>query len=235
MLKISWLAHAAFLIEGEGLRIITDPYEPNDIINLPPITDSADIVVRSSDDDEAHCFVDTIPAGFDLVTATDIVETGAMVKGIEFAAVWSMESVDKADNIIRDNAMYRFTVAGIDIVHMGDVGNRLTAAQIDALRGADVLLALAGGHPTIDLADLKHVISEIRPKIVIPMHYRISGPRFFMLPLSEFTSQFDSATIVHQQRNSVTLAADSLPTAMQIIVLNPTYTNPNDYYPDWPS
>ena len=168
MIKFTWLAHASFLIEGDGLRIITDPFEPNEIINLPPVEESADIVVRSSDDDEAHCYIDTIPAGFELVTATDIVETGATAHGIDFSAIWSMEALDKADNIVRDNAMYRFSLGGINITHMGDVGNSLTPDQIDALRGTDVLLALTGGHPTIDLNDLKHVIEEIRPKIVIP-------------------------------------------------------------------
>jgi L-ascorbate metabolism protein UlaG (beta-lactamase superfamily) len=91
-MKIKWLAHASFLIEGDGLRIITDPYEPNEIMNLPPVTETADIVVRSSDDDEAHCFVDTIPPGFDLVTATDIVDHGVSVKGVTFSAIWSEES-----------------------------------------------------------------------------------------------------------------------------------------------
>ena len=102
-MKIKWLSHASFLIEGDGLRIITDPYEPNDIMNLPPITEAADIVVRSSDDDEAHCFVDTIPSGFELVTATDIVETGVTAHGVAFEAIWSQESVHK--EIVRDNAI----------------------------------------------------------------------------------------------------------------------------------
>jgi hypothetical protein len=106
------LAHASFLIEGEGLRIITDPYEPNEIINLPPVTEPADIVVRSSDDDEAHCFIDTIPAGFKLVTATDIVDAGTTVKGISFDAIWSEESHIHKE-IVRYNAMYHFTLEGI--------------------------------------------------------------------------------------------------------------------------
>ncbi|MDX1522398.1 MAG: MBL fold metallo-hydrolase, partial [Anaerolineae bacterium] len=96
-MKIKWLAHAAFLIEGDGLRIITDPFEPNDVINLPPITEPADIVIRSSDDDEAHCFVDTIPDGFELVTATEIVDGGATVKGLNIKAIWSQESLVHKD------------------------------------------------------------------------------------------------------------------------------------------
>ena len=35
-MNIKWLAHASFLIEGDGLRIITDPYEPNVTALLDP-------------------------------------------------------------------------------------------------------------------------------------------------------------------------------------------------------
>ena len=222
MVRFQWLAHASFLIEGEGLRIITDPYEPNEIINLPPVTETADIVVRSSDDDEAHCYIETIPEGFELVTATDIVETGATVKGIDFSAIWSMESLTKEDNIIRDNAMYRFTLDGINITHMGDVGNPLIKEQMDALQGTDVLLALVGGHPTIDLQDLADVIETIQPKVVIPMHYRIPGPRFFMLPVTEFTGMHGDKKVRWLEETAVTLSKDTLPSETEIIVLKPT-------------
>ncbi|KAA3663526.1 MAG: Zn-dependent hydrolase [Chloroflexi bacterium] len=219
-MKIKWLAHASFLIEGDGLRIITDPYEPNEIINLPPVTETADIVVRSSDDDEAHCFIDTIPPGFELVTATDIVDTGATAKDVAFSAIWSQESFAK--DIVRDNAMYRFTLEGIHITHMGDVGNALTDAQMDALTGTDVLLALVGGHPTIDLNDLHNVIEHIQPKVIIPMHYRIPGPRFFMLPITDFTSHYPDKIVEWSDSTEVEITKDSLPDQTRIFVLKPT-------------
>lgn len=219
-MKIKWLAHASFLIEGDSLRIITDPYEPNEIINLPPVTETADVVVRSSDDDEAHCFIDTIPPGFELVTATDIVDTGATAKGVAFSAIWSQESFAK--EVVRDNAMYRFSLEGINITHMGDVGNPLTDAQMAALAGTDVLLALVGGHPTIALNDLHDVIERIQPKVVIPMHYRIPGPRFFMLPVTDFTSHYPNELVEWSKSTQVELTQASLPDQTRIIVLKPT-------------
>lgn len=219
-MKIKWLAHASFLIEGDGLRIITDPYEPNDIINLPPITEPADIVIRSSNDDEAHCFVDTLPPGFELVTATDIVDTGTTVKGLEIKAIWSQESVHK--EVVRDNAMYRFTLEGINITHMGDVGNPLTPAQLEALAGTDILLALTGGPPTIELADLSNVIEKIKPKVVIPMHYRIPGPRFFMLPVTDFTVAYPTSRVEWSDSSEVAFTRDSLPAETRILILKPT-------------
>jgi L-ascorbate metabolism protein UlaG (beta-lactamase superfamily) len=220
-MKIKWLAHASFLIEGDGLRIITDPYEPNEVMNLPPITEPADIVIRSSNDDEAHCFVDTIPAGFELITATDIVGSGATAKGIAFRSIWSEESHIHKE-VVRDNAMYRFPVEGIDITHLGDVGNALTDEQLEALRGTDILLALAGGPPTIELDDLHEVIASIQPKVVIPMHYRIPGPRFFMLPVTEFTSHYADDKVIWSTSSEAEFSKDSLPDETHILVLKPT-------------
>ncbi len=219
-MKIKWLAHASFLIEGDGLRVITDPYEPNEIMNLPPITEAADIVVRSSDDDEAHCFVGTIPPGFELVTATEIVGSGATIHGLEFDAVWSQESVHK--DVVRDNAMYRFTLDGINITHMGDAGNALTDAQMEALAGTDILFALAGGYPTIDLGDLHALIKAVKPKIVIPMHFRIPGPRFNMLPVTVFTSEYEDSVIDWVDGTEIEVSKATLPDETRIMVLKPT-------------
>jgi L-ascorbate metabolism protein UlaG (beta-lactamase superfamily) len=220
-MKIKWLGHASFLIEGDGLRIITDPYEPNDNINLPPINEPADIVIRSSDDDEAHCFVGTIPEGFELVTATEIVDTGATVKGLKIDAIWSQESHIHKE-VARDNAMYRFTLEGINITHMGDIGNPLTKAQLDALASTDILLALTGGPPTIELEDLGKVIEIIKPKVVIPMHYRIPGPRFFMLPVTDFTAFYPDTMVEWSDSTEVEFTKDSLPNETRILVLKPT-------------
>ena len=227
MVKIRWLAHASFLLEGDGLRIITDPYEPNEIINLPPITEAADIVVRSSDDDEAHCFVDTIPEGFALVTATDIVDSGASVKGIDFEAIWSEESHIHKE-VVRDNAMYRFELEGLKIAHMGDVGNPLTEGQMAQLADVDILFALVGGPPTIELEDLKAVIEGIKPRVVIPMHYRIPGPRFFMLPVTDFTEMYPAEMVDFLDSETVDFTPDTLPEATQILVLNPTLFGVDD-------
>jgi L-ascorbate metabolism protein UlaG (beta-lactamase superfamily) len=220
-MNVKWLAHASFLIEGEGLRIITDPYEPNEIMNLPPVTEPADIVIRSSDDDEAHCFVDTIPPGFKLVTATEIVGSGATVNGIDFQAIWAQESV-KHKEVVRDNAMYRFGLEGINIAHMGDVGNPLSNAQIEALGGTDILLALAGGPPTIELDDLHQVIEQLQPKVVIPMHFRIPGPNFHMLPVTAFTNHYPDSMVDWLRSSEVGFTRASLPADTRIVVLEPT-------------
>jgi L-ascorbate metabolism protein UlaG (beta-lactamase superfamily) len=219
-MKIKWLAHASFLIEGDGLRIITDPYMPEEV-NLPPITEPADIVIRSSDDDLGHCYIDTIPQGYELVTTTEIVDTGTTVKGLEITAIPVQESLIHKESPL-DNAMYRFTLEGINITHMGDVGNRLSEAQLAALAGTDVLLALTGGPPTLDLDDLYEVVNALKPRLVIPMHYRIPGPKFFMLPITDFTQYFPEQAVRWFETPEVELSRDTLPAETRIYVLQPS-------------
>lgn len=207
-MKITWLGHASFLLETDSLRIITDPYDPEDL-KLAPVECATDIVIRSSPDDIAHAYVDSIPPGFDLLTATDFAGSSASARGIEFKAIGALESLYRKGGY-RDNALYRFRLEGVEIAHMGDVGNALDEEQLEFLSGTDLLFALAGGHPTIELEDLKQVIERVRPKLVIPMHFRVPGPEFFMLPVEEFTGRYPHTQVTSVDSDSITLDAAEL-------------------------
>ena len=57
-MHIKWYGHAAFgLLPSQGPSVITDPYTPEGV-GYAPIRDSADLVLISSDDDDAHCRTD---------------------------------------------------------------------------------------------------------------------------------------------------------------------------------
>ena len=44
-------------------------------------------------------------------------------------------------------------------------------AESDEIGKVDLLLAVAGGGPTIDLPDLNRLVENISPRVVIPMHF----------------------------------------------------------------
>lgn len=216
-MKIKWFAHASFLIEGDGLRIITDPYTPDEL-GYPPITEPADIVIRSSGDDGGHCYAEMIPGEPEVVTATDIIDDGAIVRGLKITAIPVRESLIHKDSPL-DNGMYRFTLEGIRLAHMGDVGNPLTEEQLDALTGVDVLFVLAGGPPTLELDDLREAIDIIHPRIIIPMHYHLPGTKVKMLPISELASRFSNDEIIWMDSSEFDLSRDTLPLARRMFVL----------------
>ena len=223
-MKLKWYGQASFLITGDdGLKIVTDPYTP-ETAGYAPVTDEADIVIRSSDNDSFHCRADLIPGHPAVVTAPDVAHSGGQhtEKGITFRAIESMEALNHRYHDPDENAMYRFTVDGIDIGHMGDVGNPLSEAQIDFFRGVDVLLALAGGHPTIELDDLKTVIDAVKPRLVVPMHFRTLSLKLrHTLWLESFLSYYDEDKDVDFAFHyETTLTPQMLPEPTRVLVLD---------------
>ena len=58
--------------------------------------------------------------------------------------------------------------------HLGDLGQKqLTDEQLEKIDKVDVLMIPVGGKYTIDSSAAQKIISQIEPKIVIPMHYTL--------------------------------------------------------------
>lgn len=174
-MDIKWYGHAAFrLTPRAGPIVITDPYLP-ELVGYGAITDTADVVVISSPDDDGHCREDLVPGPHAVVDALDVARNGGRteVEGTLFTAMEAMEyEYHTEHDVPGQNAMYRFELDGIKIAHMGDVGNRLTPAQLKFFEDVDILFALTGDALTIKLPDLMEMIHRMRPRLVIPMHFR---------------------------------------------------------------
>ena len=221
-MKIKWYGHASFLITADdGTTIITDPYTPEEI-GYQPIPDSPDIVVVSSDNDTAHCRADLIAGNPIVINALELAQNSGKrtEKGIDFLAIEAMEALDHREHDPDQNGMYRFSVDGISIGHMGDVGNPLTPDQITFFKDVDVLLALTGGHPVLELDELKDVIDGAQPKYVIPMHFQTLRyiPRN-QLWIEAFLDYFPDDQIDFAGDYEVELKAEDIPEETRVMVL----------------
>ena len=221
-MKIKWYGHASFIITGsDGTSVITDPYTP-ETSGYQPIPDIPDVVLTSSLNDDFHDRSDLIlgdPARInmlDVARGSGMIEVaGLCVRGIESSEMYAHphHEPDKC-------AMYRWEMDGIHIGHMGDVGNPFTPEEYEFFDGLDVLLALAGDVPTIDLGDLKTVIDRVQPKLVIPMHFRTLRykPRN-MQWITAFLSHFEDADVDFQSDWEVELSRADLPEKTRVLVL----------------
>jgi len=218
-MRITWLAHACFLIAGGGLRLLTDPYHP-EVLGLPPIREEVNLVIRSSADDRAHCWTEGLPGAPQVVTATEVGPQGTVAAGLRIDAIPAQESV-AAKAQPRDNALYRFTLEGIAMAHFGDVGNALNPTQLERLRGVQVALVPVGGPPTIALADLRDALEALRPELVIPMHYRIEGAKPRMLPVTDFTALYPTGQVEWPSDPELLLTGGNLGGGTRIVVLPP--------------
>lgn len=226
IMKIIWEAHACFSISGRAsagaqgdVRLTTDPYMP-ERANLPAPVHSADIVIMSSHDDLFHSFAPAVPGAPAIVNALAVARDGGqtLARGLSIRAIETLESVIHKTHPDA-NAMYRFELDGISVAHMGDVGNPLNAEQLDFLAGVDVLLALTGGPPTIELADLDAVLAAVRPRVVIPMHYRIPGLNLKILGLDALLARHPADRVDIQPGCELSLTRDTLPKSTRIVVL----------------
>ena len=220
-MKIKWYGHACFRIEGDDIRIVTDPYTP-EVAGLDPIDEPADVVVMSSATDRFHSDASMVPGDPKILNALQISGRGPVeVNKVVFEALPTMESLKHKESP-DENAIYRFELESISILHLGDLGNPLTDEQLALLRGrVHILLALTGGPPTIELEDLKRAIEEIRPRVVIPMHYQIPKLKLDILPLEAFTSRYPEDAVTRVGATEVEFSIDTLPRTLRVYVLEP--------------
>jgi L-ascorbate metabolism protein UlaG (beta-lactamase superfamily) len=222
MLTITFYAHASFRLEGDGLAVITDPYTPGPRgAGFDPIDEPADLVIMSSATDSFHSDPSHIQGDPAVVNALELPLEGATVHGVTIRPFPAMENLNFDFGRDPDaNAMYLFSVGGVRVLHMGDVGNPVAPQQLAALAGqVDLLLALTGAHATIALDDLDSAIATIRPRVVIPMHYFSDRGVLKILPVSAFAERYPAAQVRYVGGPSVTLDPAALPGELQILVL----------------
>src|SRR4051794_11267851 len=183
-MTITWYGHAAFLIETAGLRIILDPYRSPDSGGYEPIDEPADIVAVSHENDRYHSHLGQIVPPFEVVRGLELPEGGSEVRGIRFEAVRVFETPEKLPE--DEVTILHFRSEGLHVVHLGDLGHALTEDEVAPLRGADVLLASAGGPPTIDFPEVPALIEAIGPRMIVPMHYLTPKINLKIQPVERF-------------------------------------------------
>ena len=64
----------------------------------------------------------------------------------------------------------------IKICHLGDFGQeKLSDSQLEAIGEVDILMIPVGGKYTINASEAAKIAKQIEPRLIIPMHYKISG------------------------------------------------------------
>ena len=163
-MKIEYLGHSCFLFTSEnGIKILTDPYTKVGYELPEGITSDITLVSHGHFD---HSATHRIKSGKILT------ESGrCVIQGVEIVGVKTYH--DPAQGKLRGkNTIYTFTIDGITVCHLGDLGEVYSEATAQRIGSADILLLPIGGTYTIDAREAKLYADKISPKIIIPMHYR---------------------------------------------------------------
>lgn len=180
-MKIKYLGHSSFLLtESTGTAIVTDPYDSSVGYAMPRV--SADAVTVS----HHHYDHDNIKAvGGNPVVLSH--EQGYELPGVVINAVKSSHD-DRGGALRGENIIFKFRMDGLDVCHLGDLGEECSPELIEAILPVNVLLIPVGGNYTIDAKTAKEYVDRIMPDVVIPMHYREKGCEINIDKVDEFVS-----------------------------------------------
>lgn len=224
-MRVTFYAHASFRLEGDGIAVVTDPYTPGAAASgFDPIDEAADVVIMSSATDRFHSDPSHVRGDPIVVNALDVPPEGIATAGLLIRAFPAFESLT-FDYRTRDpdaNALYHFTLGGVRVLHMGDLGNPLAAEHVEALRGeVDLLFALAGEHATIGLDDLLPAIEAIGPRFVVPMHYYSPRGRLAIEPVERFLARVPETSITRVGASEVEIGPETASAApFRVLVLD---------------
>lgn len=214
LLEIKWFGHSFFQITSSGgTKIITDPFGA---MGFPMPEVWANVVTIGREHGNHN------NAG--LAKGSPIVLRGLKEGTLE----WNDINLTFRDVLIYNVPVHQrgypgyqgsmkgsafvFEVDGLCILHSGDISEPFNEDQLQLIGHIDILLVVIGGAFTAGPDEAKQIIQQLKPKIVVPMHfwYRMNiVERFTEGP---YPARFPDA-------NRFTVSKDTLPKATEIYVL----------------
>ena len=183
-MQIIWKGQACFFITAAmgkqaQVKIVFDPYQESIGLKLPSM--EADLVLVSHEHEDHNNakaikgdpFVAPSPGEYEV--------KGVFVKGIP-----SFHDNSKGKERGK-NTIYVVDAEDMRLCHLGDLGqSELTSEQVDQIGEVDVLFVPVGGTYTVDAKEAAHIVSQIEPKLVIPMHYALPKVKIKLAGVDQF-------------------------------------------------
>ena len=206
---VNWYGHSSFLIQsGSQTKVVADPN-----FNVTPGI-QADAVTVSND----HFTHNNTGA----VTGNPII-----LRGITFKQTWNPIRTSVKDITIVNipsqrsqdwgaiaNSIFIYEMGSLCLAHLGNIGHLLTPEQVKVLQHVDVMMVPIDAMTNLGFEDILKVIDQVKPPIVIPMHYDVArqGELFSAFareryPIKKFT------------QSQLTLSRTMLPKSTEIYVL----------------
>ncbi len=217
-MNITWYGQSCFRVILQGQKkakqwtsLVIDPFDENTGLKLPKLDAEILLITHNHTDHNnqkiatKETFVINSPGEYEL---RDI-----FIQGIS-----SFHDNEKGKERGL-NTIYTIEAEEIKICHMGDFGQEeLTDEQLREIGEVDVLMIPVGGAYTIDAKEATKIISQVEPRIVIPMHYKIPGLKVKLDELSSFLKAIGDKGAIAEEK--ITIQKKNLPVGeMKIIPL----------------
>lgn len=210
---IQYFGHNFFLITtSKGTRIVADPLGPGWYPNPNVVAD----VVTVGKEQFNH-------------NAVQIVRGNPLIlRGLKnYGADWNNVSTTVKDVLIYNVPIHQnadfiqgvhgsafvFDLGTLCIAHLGDLSQKLNEQQLKYFGKVDIALTPIGGGRTMGPDLAKEVLTQLKPKIAIPMHHR-DNPYL----IKQFTAGMKTQIL---RSDTLVVSKSALPLPTEIRILQP--------------
>lgn len=203
-MQISWNGFSSFEITtktaGGDVRIVTDPYQNSTGLRFPR-TLEAEVLLVSHDEEDANNqgavtgnpYLINLPGEFEV--------RSVFVFGISAPP---------------NNLIFRIEAEGMRLAHLGALNRELTDEELQKLENIDILMIPVGGGRVLDPKVAAEVISQIEPRVVIPMTHAVAGAKETLGTIDAFCKAF--GTCRREDMNKYKVTRKDLPEDDMVII-----------------
>ena len=181
---ITWYGQSFFEIiikpqKNSQIRVVIDPFSEEIGLRVPKLEADILLITHSHSDHNNFKIIKGEP--FLISNPGEYEIKDVFIQGI-FSYHDAKEGKERGFNTI-------YTIEGeeIKICHLGDFGQKeLTSEQLEKIGEVDILMIPIGGVYTISATEAIDVMSQIEPKIIIPMHYSLPKLKIKLDGLDKF-------------------------------------------------
>ena len=216
-MHIIWHGQSCFQIiigssKGEQVSLLIDPFDASIGLKTPSVSADLLLISHQHQDHNNKKAVKNTPFLIEGPGEYEIKEV--FVQGI------SSFHDDQEGKERGQNTIYSIETEELRICHLGDLGQKeLNDEQLEKIGDVDILMVPVGGVYTLDAKGAAKIISQVEPKVVIPMHYHIPGLKVKIDGVDKFLKEMGRKSDGTEEK--LVIKKKDLPEEMKIVVLKP--------------
>jgi L-ascorbate metabolism protein UlaG (beta-lactamase superfamily) len=212
-MNISWNGFSSFEIETktgtDDVRIVTDPYQNSTGLRFPR-TLQAEVLLLSHEGEDADNREAVLGTPYVIDLPGEFEVKSIFVFGIH-APLARQEKGQRVGNLI-----FRIEAEGMRLAHLGALDRALTDEELRQLEHVDVLMIPVGGGRVMSASTSAEVISQIEPRVVIPMTHALEGIKEKLGSVEDFCKSFGACR--REEMNKYKFTRKDLPEEEMLIV-----------------
>ena len=188
-MNITWYGQTCFRINTQRnkngiVNILIDPLDKEGGFRSPKL--EADIFLSSNGSEiKGKKLSPANDSYFSIIGPGEYDIKGVYIQGLSAKTRVLVPRSERAEE--KKTVIYTIESEKIKICHLGRLGGgELPPDQVEKIGEVDILMVPIGGNETINAEEALKIMSQIEPKIIIPMYYQIPKLKVKLGSLNEF-------------------------------------------------